>query len=188
MRKRATRPRSTSEVQQGKAPLIAFWRLRVSHGMVRKKPGTDITQFDLADQQRRHELGECADVVKNGTRPNTVIHRARAPVERSSSGTRAIIGPKVINRKESDAGYFVVFRKDSREGIEYPPFWPATGACHGRGSPYKLKPRKNKNRAIAERPTARQSFFLCAASSVRIFQTRILLPSLRSRGRWNRAR
>src|SRR6266446_331820 len=83
------------------------------------------------------------------------------PRARSSRGIRAIVGPSVINRKMSDAGYFVVLRKDSGAGS-------GVVALHGRGSPYRLVPRSTRNNAMAPSPRRRHVRLRRAGSNVRI--------------------
>src|SRR5216684_5001127 len=83
-------------------------------------------------------------------------------------GIRAMMGPSVINRNESEAGYLVVFRNANSAGIGGAPFRPCREICHGRGSPYKLNPRSTRKIPTAESPIARHSRFLCEGSKIRI--------------------
>ena len=55
-------------------------------------------------------------VVREGTRPNTESQRASLPSALSSSGITVIVGPSVISRNSSDAGYLLVFRNASNPG------------------------------------------------------------------------
>src|SRR5580698_980398 len=97
-----------------------------------------------------------------------MIQPATAPRTPSSNGISAITGPSVIKKKQSDAGYLVVFKKESHAGMGGKPFHPCVEALHGRGSPYKLKPRSTKKRASDERPIARHNRLLRDDSKIRI--------------------
>src|SRR5882762_2719717 len=86
---------------------------------------------------------------------------AIGPRARSSSGISAIVGPSVINRKLSDAGYFVVLRNEKNAGI-------GGVALQGRGSPYRLNPRRTRKSAMAPSPRRRHVRLRRAGSNVRI--------------------
>ena len=61
--------------------------------------------------------------------------RESAPRALSRNGINAMIGPRVIRRKLSEAGYFVQFRKERSAGIDGAPLPEITERCQGRGSP-----------------------------------------------------
>ena len=63
--------------------------------------------------------------------------RRRAPRARSSSGISAIVGPSVISRKLSEAGYLVVLRNESAAGI-------SPVVVHGRGIAVQIEPSQEQ--------------------------------------------
>jgi len=63
------------------------------------------------------------------------IAREVAPRAFSRNGINAMIGPRVIRRKLSEAGYFVQLRKERNAGIGGAPLLEMTERCQGRGSP-----------------------------------------------------
>src|SRR5450432_169501 len=83
------------------------------------------------------------------------------------------VGPSVMSRNDSEAGYLVVLRKEihagacgrrdafefalAEGGAGWDAIWIAgLGALHGRGSPYRLNPRKSRNNNTAVLPRIRQ--------------------------------
>src|SRR5882724_2082359 len=95
----------------------------------------------------------CATKKKSGTRPSVIRNReiGAGMTSRSSSGNSAIVGPRVINRKSSDGGYFWQLKNEKhvRNAL-------ALG-LHFSGSPYTSIVRSRKNAAVRDRPSTSMS-------------------------------
>ena len=92
------------------------------------------------DQGDVQDVIEERDSAEHGHPPRD---RSRGPAR--AAGISAIVGPSVISRKLSEAGYLVVLRNESSAGMSVP-------ELQGRGSPYRLSPLRSRKSAIPPRP------------------------------------
>src|SRR3990172_6811438 len=97
-----------------------------------------------------------------GTRPKTENQRPIGLGGRSKMARARIAGPSVINRNSSDGGYFSQFRNEKKVNKAF--FW----GVQGRGSPYRLRPRRATNTATMRSARPRNHRRRRGASSLTI--------------------
>ena len=111
------------QIEQAQAPGVALGRRRVAPSdgsrTARGSPcpdgRNDTSERQRVDQRDVQHVEEERHPAEDGEPAARASPRAR-----SSSGISAIVGPSVISRKLSEAGYFVVLRNESRAGIRPP--------------------------------------------------------------------
>ena len=165
------------QIEQAEAPHVAVGRRRVAHRVIREQPRVEVAFAQERHDERQHvDQRDVQRVVEERHPPEHESARATAPSADSNTGISAIVGPSVISRKSSEAGYFVVLRNEK-------------SVCdHGCGSPYRLNPRSTRNSAIAPSPIVKHARSRRARSSRDDpARTRSRPPSPRSTARASRA-